>query len=413
MVAYLLVVCPIVFELICSLFIIKGLTAESLPIYHNIIFVAGLTLYLILLPDYLASTSYIVVCLFVKYVFRQTWRDSIVSTILCVLMVGIIELISFFPFGVLLYERLPDGVNNLLAAVCCVAISFFIYRKIPIYYLKKWCARKEIWYIATVVFSLGLMMVAIVHYHLTLELGFGEYICIVGSIILIWILVLRVMKYRYMEKTRKRYFDAFCSVIDQIRRRQHKFRNQMDAVYSLHKLYDDYDLLVQAQREYLGKLMAYEMPVDVINLENPILIAHVYEKITEAQEAGIRIRLKILCGLVNLGIQDIHMVEILGTLLDNAIQDMVITGEKEFLQFEVKEENGITVCVANPHSKMKVSELQKIFEKGTTTKGEGRGIGLYNVKKLVSEYGIKLMVDNRSYAGKNYLSFSVIFNKNY
>lgn len=413
MAAYLLVACPIVFELICSLFIIKGLTAKSLPIYQSIVFVAGVTIYLILLPDYLASTSYIVVCLFIKYVFRQTWRDSIISTILCVLMVGIIELISFFPFGILLYDRLPDGLNNFLAAVCSVGISFFIYRKIPIHYLKKWCARKEIWYIAIVLFSLVLMITAIVHYHLTLELGFGEYICIIGSIILIWILVLRVMKYRYMEKTRRRYYEAFCSVIDQIRRRQHKFRNQMDAVYSLHKLYDNYDLLVQAQREYLGKLTDYEMPAEVLNLENPVLIAHVYEKITEAQEMGIRIHLKILCGLVNCGIQDIHMIEILGTLLDNAIQDMVITGKKEFLQFEVKEENGITVCIANPHPKMKASELQKIFQKGTSTKGEGRGIGLYNVKRLISEYGIKLMVDNRSYDGENYLCFSVIFNKNY
>lgn len=62
-------------------------------------------------------------------------------------------------------------------------------------------------------------------------------------------------------------------MIDQIRRRQHKFRNQMDAVYSMHKLYGDYKMLVEAQREYLGKLEDYEMPADVLVLENPIIIA--------------------------------------------------------------------------------------------------------------------------------------------
>lgn len=410
---YLITVCSIAFELMCSFYIINALTAKSLSIYQSIIFVAGLTMYLLLVPGYLASTSYAFVCLFVKYVFKQPWKDSIIITILCILLVGIIELISFFPFGILFYDKLPSDVNNLLAAICSTGISFIVYKKIPVSYLKKWCKHKEVWYVAILVFTLMLMISAIFHYHLTLELGFGEYVCIVASIILIWLLVFRVMKYRYMEKVRKKYFDAFCSVIDQIRRRQHKFRNQMDAVYSLHKLYDEYDQLVQAQREYLGKLNDYEMPADVLTLENPILIAHVYEKITEAQEAGLRIHLKILCGLVDCGIQDIHMVEILGTLLDNAIQDMETTGEKEFLRFEVRKEKGLIIRVANPHTKMKGSQLQKIFQKGVSSKGENRGIGLYNVKKLISEYGIKLMVDNKIYEGKNYLCFSVIFGEEY
>ena len=44
-----------------------------------------------------------------------------------------------------------------------------------------------------------------------------------------------------------KYFAAFCRVIDQMKRRQHKFQNQLDAVYSLHRIYDDYDTLVEAQ----------------------------------------------------------------------------------------------------------------------------------------------------------------------
>lgn len=48
-----------------------------------------------------------------------------------------------------------------------------------------------------------------------------------------------------MRKNTKGYLEAFSSVIDQMKRRQHKFRNQMDAVYSLHKLYNDYDSLVR------------------------------------------------------------------------------------------------------------------------------------------------------------------------
>ncbi len=121
------------------------------------------------------------------------------------------------------------------------------------------------------------------------------------------------------EKIIKEYLDAFDKVINQMKIRQHKFQNQRDAIYSLHRIYDDYNTLVEAQRRYLGKLADYELPTDVLILENLIVIAQLYEKIKEAQETGVRIRLRLSCSLVECGIHDIHLVEIFGTFLDNAI----------------------------------------------------------------------------------------------
>ena len=147
-------------------------------------------------------------------------------------------------------------------------------------------------------------------------------------------------------------------------------------------------------------------------LESPILIAHVYEKITEAQEAGLRIRMKLKCSLADCGIEDIHMVELLGTLLDNAIQDMAASGQTEYLVFEVEKQDGIMIRVANPHSPIKNQELQRMFQKGYSTKGEDRGIGLYHVKKLVQKYKIGLMAENKMIGGKNYICFSLMTGKN-
>ena len=137
-------------------------------------------------------------------------------------------------------------------------------------------------------------------------------------------------------------------------------------------------------------------------------IAHIFEKIAEAQEAGLRIRLKLSCSLADCGIDDIHMVEILGTLLDNAIQDMIATKQKEFLYIEVKYEEGIIIRVANPHKKIKNPEMRLMFEKGYSTKGEGRGIGLYNVRELVKKYKVDLAVENQSEEEQNYICFSLV-----
>lgn len=410
---YLGVVCSIICELLSGVLLINGLLGkdEKIPKLWAIAFVTIVAAYLLMVPDGLTTGSYCFTLLYVRYGYKETWKDSIIITILSVVLAGIVELVCSFPFVVLLYGRWTDVTNNLLSVLCSLIVCYFLTQIVPIWYLKRWCSRQEAIYIIVVLFCLFLMMSTIVNFHMTLELDVGDYIYILIAVTLVWFLSLRLMRYQYEEKFRKKYFDAFCSVIDQIKRRQHKFQNQLDAIYSLHRIYDEYETLVREQRKYMGKLADYELPTDVMILENPIIIAHLYEKIGEAQEAGVRIRLKLSCSLAGCELNDIHLIEVLGTLLDNAIQDMQITGEREFLYIEIKEENGILICVANPHNKMKNSEIQRMFEKGYSTKGENRGIGLYHVRKLVQKFKIKMIVENREIEERNYICFSLLMER--
>lgn len=158
-------------------------------------------------------------------------------------------MICSFPFVVFLHGRWTDTTNNLLAAFCSVIVCYFLVKIPQIRCLKRWCSRQEVIYIIVVLFCLLLMMSTIVNFHITLELDVGNYSYILMALTFIWVLFFRLMKYQYEEKFRKKYFDALCSAIDQMKRRQHKFQNQLDAVCSLHRIYDDYNLLVEAQRK--------------------------------------------------------------------------------------------------------------------------------------------------------------------
>lgn len=407
---YLLLACSILCELLSGVLLINGLLGEgaSVPKRWAAAFIVISLAYILIVPAGLTTGSYIVTFLYVRYGYQRSWKDSGITMILSLLLGGIIEILSSFPVGIFLNGRLPNTINNLLAAFCSLILCILLVKFIPIWYLKRWCTRQEITYIVVILFSLLLVVGSLINFHVTLELGVGEYFYIFFSMVLIWFLCLQLMKYRYEERVRKKYFEAFCSVIDQIKRRQHKFQNQLDAVYSLHRICGDYETLVREQRKYMGKLADYELPANVLVLENPIVIAHLYEKIGEAQEAGIRVRLKLSCSLAECGLDDIHLVEILGTLLDNGIQDMQETGEGEYLYIEVKEQNGIQMSVANPHEKMKNEEMQKMYQKGYSTKGEDRGIGLYHVRKLVQRYKIGLITENREIEGRNYLCFSLV-----
>lgn len=404
----------IVLELVCNIIIINALRENQggVPAALVILYLILATGYVIYAPVEWVNGSYLIEFLYVKIGYRTSWKDGIITVILSLVLGGLIELICLFPF-LFIFDGIftDDGVLKFWAACGSVALCFAIAKKIPIYYFQKWCEKKEVWYIAVVIFSVLLMMTKIVAYNMTLELELADYVYIVVGVLIVWILSFRLMHYHYEEKLRKKYFKAFESVIDQIRSRQHKLQNHLDAVYSLHNIYSEYEVLVEEQKKYLGKLADYEMPAEVMILQNPILIAHVYEKITEAQEAGLRIQMRISCGLANCRVDDIHMVELLGTLLDNAIQDMKETGQTEFLIFEIKEDEGVTIRVANPHEELKNQEIRQMFEKGYSTKGENRGIGLYHVKNLVKKFKIELLVENKMLEDRNYICFSLMIGR--
>ena len=409
----LAIIGAIVLELVCSIVIISGLCKKrgTIPVVWAVLFVLLSTGFILFVPAEWVNGCYLLTLLYVKISYKISWREGFITVILSLVVGGIIELFCLFPYIFIFDVRWSDSVIKMLAALGSVIFSYILVKNIPIWYLVKWCMKKEVWYIAVVIFSLILIMTKIIDYNMTLKLELVDYIYIMMGLILVWLLSIRLMRYRYEERLRKKYFRAFESVIEQIRNRQHKFQNQLDVIYSLHNIYDEYEVLVEEQKKYLGKLADYEMPSEVMVLRNPILIAHVYEKIAEAQESGLRIRMKIKYSLEKCEIDDIHMVEILGTLFDNAIQDMKETGKTEFLVFEVEKEDGVIIRVANPHEELKNQEIRQMFEWGYSTKGKERGIGLSHVKKLIQKHKIELLVENRMIDKQNYICFSVMLGR--
>ena len=65
---------------------------------------------------------------------------------------------------------------------------------------------------------------------------------------------------------------------------------------------------------------------------------------------------------------------------------------------EIQEQKGnagkVSIYIANAYYKKSQDELEQLFEYGYSTKGEGRGIGLYDVKILVHKNKGDLIVQN-------------------
>ena len=94
------------------------------------------------------------------------------------------------------------------------------------------------------------------------------------------------------------------------------------------------------------------------------------------------------CSMVSSRISDLLWVDLLGTIFDNAIEALDgYEGERKiWLDIAESEKNRISVQITNTFDKLTISEISHFFEMGFSTKGDERGVGLYNVKKIVHKY---------------------------
>ena len=145
MVSYLLVAGATLLELLCTIFVIHGLVGEKrqLPVINAIVFSVFTLMYVLLVPNVLTTGSYLIILLYVKFSYKETWKNSIIVVILNIIMVGLVELLCYFPFAFIVRGILPDEVNNLLASLCGLVLCIIISTYLPIRDLKDWCKKKE------------------------------------------------------------------------------------------------------------------------------------------------------------------------------------------------------------------------------------------------------------------------------
>lgn len=77
----------------------------------------------------------------------------------------------------------------------------------------------------------------------------------------------------------------------------------------------------------------------------------------------------------------------MGILLDNAIEELSSDNvENKVLQLELMvEDDKMRFSVANSYENTKVLDISSFFEKGYSSKGKGRGIGLSKLKQMIND----------------------------
>lgn len=184
--------------------------------------------------------------------------------------------------------------------------------------------------------------------------------------------------------------------IHKLRANEHEYKNHLNAIYSIIQVSDEKEIKSNINK-YIGNIKENNHLDNLLYVDNTILKAILYSKMSLAEEKGIDIKYDITSNLEDIDLDDMDLVVLLSNLLNNAIEGAEDT-EDPWINVVISEINNkdkkeYIIRVSNSVNDTNKIDLSSITNKGTTTKGENRGYGLYNVKKLIKKVNGNILIE--------------------
>lgn len=189
-------------------------------------------------------------------------------------------------------------------------------------------------------------------------------------------------------------------LVDSMRANNHDFTNKLHVILGLiqMQMYDKAAAYIEnitiVQRETISKIMSA--------ISEPAIAALLIGKSARAAELNVKFILEknSIFSKSDYSIPSESLVSIIGNLIDNAFEAMnEITDDfnksKELLFGIYSKQGSLLVTVKDMGNGIKQEDIQNVFLNGYSTKGEGRGTGLYQVKQMVENLGGGIMLESQ------------------
>lgn len=214
-------------------------------------------------------------------------------------------------------------------------------------------------------------------------------------------------KDREME-LQKTYEDVYQNLVQSIRRRQHEFDNHIMALCGIYKTVDTIEELIRQQSLYCKDIARDNHYNKLLSASSPVFIGFLYSKFTLAEEKGCEVDYHInITENDSPIVPEYHIVEILGILLDNALEALEEASSRMIYVEVLGTEKDLRITVKNTSSYIPQSQIANFTRHGFSTKGEGRGIGLFSLKMIVDKFGGELAIYNEEREEENWLVFNI------
>lgn len=167
-----------------------------------------------------------------------------------------------------------------------------------------------------------------------------------------------------------------------LRAQSHEFMNKMHVVLGLTHM-KQYEEL----QKYISGMVSehqYEIGGVMKRIKSPVFAGFLLGKLSYAREKNIKLIISEDSYLPEIYDESIthELITIVGNLIDNALE-AVIHCKKKQVEIGVQYQNTLTITVQDTGKGIEEDEVDALFTKGYSTKGDNRGYGLYLVKESI------------------------------
>lgn len=387
------------FEMLALVVCLHSLNGEKLKIdVYNVGFVGIEMAFMQMIQEGIVSKGmyfviYLIYFIYAYLKFGDSVKRTVLKCLLVTLIIGALQILVYIPFSFFYYITPNESLIIMFINGAILLILFFT-RNNKIFMSVVEIFAKRDWILKT---SLTLCVIVLVYFMYSLKksevIEIDIFVLISIFMTMFLIFIYRWQKSTYELNRREQelqitnlYNGVFEEMIKTMRNKQHDFKNQIDAIYSSHLKAESMEELIEIQKKYCDNVLYQNRFSKVLSCtKNSILAGFIYTKFVEAENNGIEIQYEISYRDSN-EIVIYDLVDIVGILLDNAIEAVTSTEVSKKIVFELSDAEGINLLVKNPVVNILNSEIQKFFERGYSTKEGERGIGLNKLMELQQKY---------------------------
>lgn len=334
------------------------------------------------------------------------------NIVLCIILIGLLQISIGLVLSYFLNTTKVGNLSVFITNCITVIIVSFLF---PLYKLKNislFLKDKGKILMVTIGICIIIVLRILIDYKKIGVLDAEPLIWLFISIVFMFILSGQLNKYKVKAKEtetelkmQKLYADSFKGMIDDIRLRQHEFNNHINMIHSLHVKYQTFEELAGALENYGNAVMKENRFYKLLSCGNSVIVGFLYGRFNEFYKEGIEVSYQVSVQELEIGVPCYKIVEVLGDLMNNAVEALLADEERNKLHVSVIEGDRFYIEVRNQSPYISYKELSTFFMRDYSKKGEGRGLGLYNVKQICEEYGLIISCDNVEIDGENWLTF--------
>lgn len=194
------------------------------------------------------------------------------------------------------------------------------------------------------------------------------------------------------DKLRSRYNEVLEEYFEKMRADSHEYKNHLNAIYGVLQV-GDYDQIKDLVKGYIQNVSNEDHLIELSKINNQLIRALIYSKISYATSIGINFKYYIKSSLKDINVSDSELVIIISNLLNNAIEASSGSDDKYVELTLSKKNNKYDIMVKNSVNNGYFINVSEMFNYGYSSKGDERGVGLYNVKNIVQNNGGEILID--------------------